>query len=118
MKKGRGFEAFILLDQFPESEALTKAEKLLQLARFLFDMEDGDGLTGLEMLDEAYLDSADALRKRKPAQAMDHLIAALASGEEMDRSYTLQVMDGLFALLGENHQITKKYREQVTAVTA
>lgn len=115
LKKGRGFEAFILLTNFPDSESLAKAEKLLPLARFLFDMADGDGLTGLESLDEAYLDTADALKKRKPAPALAHLIVALAAGEEMDRSFTLQVMDGLFALLGDNHPITQEYRERLMA---
>ena len=118
LKKGRGFEAFILLDNFPPSEEAEIASQILPLARFLFDIEDGDGQTGLEVLDDAYQAAAKALRKRKPAQALDQLLLALEAGQEMDRPYTLQVIDSLFALLGETHQITKQYRERVTAVTA
>jgi putative thioredoxin len=117
LKKGRGFEAFILLDNFPDSDEAQQANQLLPLARFLFDMEDGDGLTGLEALDDAYQAAAGALRKRKPAQALDQLLSALEAGQAMDRPYTLQVIDSLFTLLGEAHQITKQYRERVTAVT-
>lgn len=116
LKKGRGFEAFILLDSFPESDEAQQANQLLPLARFLFDMEDGDGLTGLEALDTAYQMAVDALRQRQPAAALDHLLAALDAGEEMDRPYTLQMIKGLFVLLGENHQVTKRYRERITTV--
>ncbi len=115
LKKGRGFEAFILLDNFPEDPQKEKAEKLLPLARFLFDMADGDGLTGLDALDDAYLDAAEALARRKPALALDKLFTALEVGEKMDRPYTRQVMEGLFALLGEKHQMTQKYRDELVA---
>ena len=117
LKKGRGFEAFILLNDFPESDEAQKVSQLLPLARFLFDMEDGDGLTGVEALDTAYQAAADALRKRNPAAALDQMLIALDAGEEMDRPYTLEVIDSLFALLGEQHQVTQKYKERVTAVT-
>ena len=113
LKKGRGFEAFILLNNLPEDAQSEKAEQLLTLARFLFDMEDGDGLTGLDALDEAYEGAAQAMKRRKPAQALDHLLTALEVGEEIDRPHTLQIIDGLFALLGANHQITRKYQERI-----
>ena len=118
LKKGRGFEAFILLDNFPEDGQGEKANQLLPLARFLFDMEDGDGLTGVEALDAAYEAAAAALKRRKPDQALEQLLTALRVGEEMDRPHTLAVIDGLFALLGQNHSITKQYRDRVTAVSA
>lgn len=117
LKKGRGFEAFILLDHFPEDVQAEKAGQLLSLARFLFDMEDGDGLTGLEALDDAYLAAAQALKQRKPDQALEQLTAALDAGEEIDRSRTLTIMDGVFALLGETHPLTKKYRQQMPAAS-
>lgn len=114
LKKGRGFEAFILLNNFPDDAQVAKANQLLPLARFLFDMEDGDGLTGLDTLDEAYLAVVEAMKRRKPAPALEQLLTALDAGEEMDQAYTLQVIEGIFALLGENHQITKQYRERIT----
>lgn len=115
LKKGRGFEAFVLLNDFPEGQQKERADSLLPLARFLFDMGDGDGLTGIDELDEQYLSAANSLRKRKASQALDNLFTAIDSGEEVDRSYTLEVIESLFALLGDESQIVAKYRPQLTA---
>jgi putative thioredoxin len=113
LKKGRGFEAYVLLNEFPESPQKERADSLLPLARFLFDMGDGDGLTGSETLDEEYLAAAGAMRKRKPVLALDHLFAALEVGEDFDRSYTIEVIESLFALLGEESQTVKEYRNRL-----
>ena len=40
-------------------------------------MDDGDGRTGLEELDEKYLAAAKALQHKKPAQALDQLFAVI-----------------------------------------
>ncbi len=112
LKKGRGFEAFVLLNGLPEGARSDKAEKLLPLARFLFDMEDGDGLTGVDALDDAYLDAAEAMIRRRPSAALAHLETALEKGQAMDRAYTMQVIEGILALLGEKHKITIEYREK------
>jgi putative thioredoxin len=110
LKKGRGFEAYVLLNEFPESPEQVRAQALLPLARFLFDMGDGDGLTGVDGLDEEYLAAAGAMRSRKPAAALDHLIMAIDSGEEMDGVYTSEVIESLFELLGDDNKITQEYR--------
>jgi putative thioredoxin len=115
LKKGRGFEAFVLLENFPDNAELDEVQRLRPLAQFLFDIETGDALTGVDPLDDAYLDTARALRKRKPAAALDHLFKALEVGESMDQTYTTNVIHGLFALLGENHKITQQYAQKLVA---
>ncbi|MCP4426672.1 MAG: tetratricopeptide repeat protein [Chloroflexi bacterium] len=110
LQKGRGFEAFVLLNDFPESEQAEPAAALLPLARFLFDMDDGDGLTGVEALDTAYKGAAQALKRRKPAQALDQLFAVLNAGEAMDRAYATRLIQSVLALLGEDNPLTAKYR--------
>lgn len=110
LRKGRGFEAYVLLDNFPQSPETETAVQLLPLARFLFDMDDGDGLTGLEALDKQYNAATRAIQQRKYGNALDALFAALELGEDMDRNYAEGVIEGLYALLGEEHQITQKYR--------
>jgi len=110
LKKGRGFEAFIMLDQFPDSPKAERAQKLIPLARFLFDVENGDALTGVDKLDDAYLDVVSAMRKRRPGQALDLLFYALDVGESMDQDYVTAVIQSLFILLGENHKLTQEYR--------
>lgn len=59
LEKGRGFEAYVLLDNFPEGAERTKAQQLLPVAAFLFDMDLGD------LPAEKYDALARNLRKRK-----------------------------------------------------
>ncbi len=117
LNKGRGFEAFVMLNDFPESPEAENAATLLPLARFLFDMDDGDALTSLENLDNAYKDAEKAFKKRQPKRALESLFVALDEGEEMDRAYTTQIIESTFALLGESDPIVQEYREKITAVT-
>jgi thioredoxin-like negative regulator of GroEL len=113
LKRGKGFEAFVLLNNFPESDQLEEAQALLPLARFLMDEEDGDALTGLEALDEAYRNTADSLRRQKPAQALDQLLAALDLGQEIDQPYTLGIAQALLAFLGPSHKLTQEYQPRL-----
>ncbi len=113
LKKGRGFEAYVILNEFPDSPQAEEAEQLLPLARFLFDIDDGDGLTGIDVLDTAYLNAANAMKKNRPAEVLENLFTALEIGDEIDRGHTLQVIDSVFALYGEDHAVTKSYRDML-----
>jgi putative thioredoxin len=99
LRKGRGFEAFVLLDNFPSGEEEEAAAQLLPLARFLFDMDDGDALTGIEELDKHYQAAAAAIKKRRYPEAMQALALALEFGEEMDQKYTQEAVAGLAVFL-------------------
>jgi hypothetical protein len=85
----------VLLDNFPDGEGYEEVIELLPLARFLFDMDDGDGLTGSEELDKAYLTAAKAIRQRKYDRALATLNKALELGEEVDRPYTEGAIAGI-----------------------
>ena len=85
LRKGRGFEAYVLLANFPPGEGEETVKQLLPLARFLFDMDDGDALTGLKDLDKQYDTAAAAFRKRNYGNAFDALFQALNLGEETDQ---------------------------------
>jgi thioredoxin len=113
LQKGRGFEAFVLLNDFPAGAQKQQADQLLPLARFILDMDDGDGLTGLENLDSEYEATAQALHRRKFSKALHHLSDAKDAGEEIDLSYTNNVVDSILALLGEDNNITREYRQQL-----
>jgi putative thioredoxin len=115
LKKGKGFEAFVQLNNFPESAQLEQAESLLPLARFLLDEQDGDALTGVDELDDAYQNAAESLRKRKPNQALEFFMTALEVGEEIDRPYTQEIVESLFALLGPDHKLTQEYRPRLSS---
>ncbi|MFN2279806.1 MAG: thioredoxin family protein [Candidatus Promineifilaceae bacterium] len=74
LAKGRGFEAYVLLDNFPEGAEQADAQTLLPVASFLFDMDLGD------LPVDKYGAPAEALRKRK----YDVALTALAALEESD----------------------------------
>jgi thioredoxin len=104
LTRGRGFEAFVLLNDFPTSPQADRASQLLPMARFIFDIDDGDGLTGIDALDQEYLSAASALHKRKPQKALEHLRAALKEGEEIDRDYTSSAIDAVHVFI-RDHQL-------------
>lgn len=118
LKRGRGFEAFVVLNDFPVTPQQQRALKLLPLARFLFDMDDGDGLTGAEQLDNQYMAAARALKQGKPDDALDRLTAAYQVGEEIDRAYTLRVIESLFELMGNDSELTKAFRQKLDLSTS
>lgn len=101
LRKGRGFEAYVLLKYFPESPEAEKAAALRPLARFLVDMTDGDGLTGIAELDAHYETAARAIRQRKYNRALSQLNQSLELGEELDAAHGKAVIDALNTLLSE-----------------
>lgn len=113
LRKGQGFEAFVMLNQFPESPEREQATALLPLASFLFDMDDGDARTGIEALDTAYQDAEKAFKKRQIEPALTKLFIALAAGEAIDQTYTTHVIQATFALLGENDPVTQTYQARL-----
>ncbi len=110
LRKGRGFEAFILLDTLPETAVSSEITSLKQLAKFLYDMDDGDALTGIEELDELYKTAVSALRKKNPRKALEALYQALDIGESIDATITHSAIEGIFGLLGDEHKITKEFK--------
>ncbi len=115
LKKGNGLNAFVLLNNFPESAEAETAVSLLPMARFMLDVADGDALTGLPALDKRFQQAALALERRNPKKALALLEEALNAGEEIDQPYIAEVMNAIFALLGENHKLTKQYQDTVGA---
>jgi hypothetical protein len=99
----------VLLLDFPHSLQAETVQKLLPLARFLCDMDDGDGLTGNSTLDELYLDVVDKLLDRDPAAALAHLANALGEGTESQQARTKEVMSAILALLGDKHELSQQY---------
>lgn len=115
LRKGRGFEAYVLLANFPESAEQETAQEILPLARFLFDMDDGDALTGIEDLDQLYETAVQSLTRRSYDQALDALFSALELGTEENQRRSTAVIEGLFTFLGEDHEVTKTHRQKIPA---
>ena len=98
MAKGRGFEAYVLLDNFPECPEKDEAEKLLPVARFLFDMDLGDANTDNDQLDSVYETLAKNLRKRKYDAALEQLSKIQSFTEDEDSIDVLGLEKGIVAL--------------------
>ena len=113
LKKSRGFAAVVLLMDFPESPQAKKAQKLLPLARFLHDMEDGDAFTGQKAVDELYLDVVDALHEQDVEQALTGLTAVLGLVSATEQDPIQAIMRAILELLGEKHPLTQQYRVQL-----
>lgn len=113
LKKGRGVEAFVLLAGIDSEPQLQEAQLLLPLARFLFDVEDGDWPSGTAELDTHYVAAAKALTKGDAKGAVSQLQQCLKAGPAAPVSETEAVLDALFALLGDDHPVTKAHRDQV-----
>jgi thioredoxin-like negative regulator of GroEL len=111
LKKGRGFEAYVLLRDFAGDEA-EEAAALMPLARFLMDIRDGDWPSGNGTLDEQYVSAADALASGKREETVEKLQATIAHGDPAPVTATEQVLEALFVLLGEAHPLTRKYRAE------
>ena len=102
LQRGRGFEAFLLLNRFPAGELAGDAADLLPLARFMVDMDDGDGLTGDATLDDLHLAARAALANCDPAGALPHHSAAQALLQPEDDVPTAAVIRSLQVLLGND----------------
>lgn len=118
LKQGRGFEAFVALNDFPDSPEAETAGKLLPLADLLFDFEDDHISTGVEALDDTYMAVGKAIKRGKLDLALDHLLAALQSGQAADEPLTLGPIEALFALLGEDSSVTQAYRARLANTAA
>lgn len=79
LAKDRGFEAYVLLDNFPGGPQQEEAQQLLPVAAFLFDMDLGDLPPG------RYEALAGHLRKRQYDAALEFLstMADLSETEEV-----------------------------------
>jgi|GEM_PF-1269373 thioredoxin len=101
LKRGRGFQAYLLLRDFPAdngAEEAATAAALFPLAKFMVDMEDGDGWTGDKTVDGLHLDALDALEARDPAGALENLYAAREALNEGDDVPTEAVIASLLTL--------------------
>ena len=92
----------MLVNRFPAGELAGDAADLLPLARFMVDMDDGDGLTGDATLDDLHLAARAALANRDPAGALPHLSAAQALLQPEDDVPTAAVIRSLQVLLGND----------------
>lgn len=104
LRQGNGCGAQQLLNQFPASPQQAKAKKLLPLAIFLCDGNQGR-LSGTEA------QAANALQRRDYSAALYQL---LTSTNQENNARARSVIYSIFALLGDNDPLVQAYRQQMT----
>lgn len=115
LQRGRGFEAYVALKDFPEGPQAQTAQDLLPLADFLFDVEDDHIFTGADELDESYLAAGAAMKRGKPAAALDHLLRGLEVGDSSDEPVTTGIIEAIFVLLGDSNPVVQDYRARLAS---
>lgn len=98
LKKGRGLEAAVALRGFPEGSLADRANTLLPLARFLWDLDDGDRWTGKRKVDDLYDLVLDAFDDKKPAEALPYLqqvLPLLAKDEQPEMERIIKALESL-----------------------
>ena len=98
LQKGRSFEAFVLLDNFPASPENDEARQLLPLATFLFDLDLGDLTGGDEELLKAYETLGRTLRKRQYDAALGQLEEIASLSEDNAAVDLAELAEGIKAL--------------------
>ncbi len=103
LKKGRGFEASVLLADFPNSPQQAQAERLFPFAAFLRDLEDGDWVSGSGEADQLFDQAAARWKQRDKSGAMQ----ALQTAQELDESGAIAgkieaILDAIEALQDKN----------------
>ncbi len=103
LRQGNGCGAQQLLNQFPAAPQQAKAKKLLPLAIFLCDGNQGR-LGGTEA------QAANALQRRDYSAALYQL---LTSTNQENNARARSVIYSIFALLGDNDPLVQAYRQQM-----
>ncbi|HID54357.1 MAG TPA: thioredoxin [Anaerolineae bacterium] len=104
LRQGNGCGAQRLLNNFPAAPQQNKAKKLLPLAIFLCDGNQGR-LSGTEA------QAANALQRRDYSAALYQL---LTSTNQENNARARSVIYSIFALLGDNDPLVQAYRQQMT----
>ena len=73
LKKGRGLEAAVALRDISSGANVENAARLLPLAQFIWDLDDGDRWTGKRKIDDLYHLALDGFDDKKPANALEPL---------------------------------------------
>ena len=110
----RAEKAFMLLQEFPESRAYSKAELLKPLAKALTDFENGS-LPNKEDIDYFYTNCMRLVSRQNFEAALDGLLEIIKENRAYRSGEARGAYLGILELMGENNPQTRKYRSELTA---
>jgi len=110
LREGKGCDAETQLQDFPASPEQKSAQTLQHLAHFLCQAARGFADTGVNDLDIAYRQAAQAVKRGENATALYNLLVILNHDQQYRNGQVPKVMAGLFELLGDDDPLTQAYR--------
>lgn len=81
LRKGDGFRATMVLRDFPAGNLADEAAHYLTLARFMWNLDDSDALTGNQKIDEILIDAVEAIESQEYATALTLVEEGIQSGK-------------------------------------
>jgi putative thioredoxin len=116
LAQGHGCEAQSILEDFPRSDQVVVAEKLLPLARLLCEIEAPDAPLADTDLDALYYQAARLLARGQLEAGLDGLLDLLRQDKRYRKGEPRRVMLGVFELLGDEDDTTRAYRSELASV--
>jgi putative thioredoxin len=116
LAQGRGCEAQDLLEDFPRSDQVLAAEKLLPLARLLCAIEAPDQPLAETDLDALYYQAGRLLARGQLEAGMDGLLDLLRQDKRYRKGEPRHVLLAVFELLGDDEPTTRDYRRELASV--
>jgi putative thioredoxin len=116
LAQGRGCEALAILEDFPRSDQVITAEKLVPLAQLLCEIEAPDNPLEETELDAQYYQAARLLARGRLEAGLDGLLDLLRQNKRYRQGQPRLVMLGVFELLGDDDATTRDYRRELASV--
>jgi putative thioredoxin len=116
LAQGRGCEALAILEDFPRSDQVITAEKLVPLAQLLCEIEAPDDPLEETELDAQYYQAARLLARGRLEAGLDGLLDLLRQNKRYRQGQPRLVMLGVFELLGDDDATTRDYRRELASV--
>ena len=116
LAQGRGCEALTILEDFPRSDQVVAAEKLVPLAQLLCEIEAPDDPVAETDLDALYYQAARLLARGQLEAGLDGLLDVLRQDKRYRKSQPRLVMLSVFELLGDDDATTREYRRELASV--
>ncbi len=113
--QGEGYEASVLLKNFPASKEYHTAQALKPVAYAFVKIEDETDSRD-ETLEATFRNAVQLARRGNILAAMDGLLDILRKNRHYRHDQVKDVFVGLLALIGESHPEARAYRKDLSSV--
>lgn len=114
--QGEGCEAKELLENIVEAAIYSEAQRLLPLANYLCEFDQGNRAGDIPAIEAQYWHVVELLRRNNIEAALDGLLEVLRADKKYRKGEVRDVIVALFALLGDHHPLTRRYRSELAMI--